>query len=210
MKRTASIFKNGLFGQNPVFVLLLGMCPAMATSTTVSNAFGMGLTTMAVLVCSNLLISLLRNIIPEKIRIASYIIIIASFVTLAEMIMRAYFPSVSASLGLFIPLIVVNCIILARAELFASKNGPLSSLTDALGMGAGFMMALASMAIVREFLGSGSLLGFRLLPEGFPRVLMMTRPPGGFLTLGFLIALIQFIASRRARLTGKGRGGAEL
>jgi electron transport complex protein RnfE len=213
MKREISILKNGIVGQNPVFVLLLGMCPMLATSTTVANALGMGAAVISVLVCSNLFISLLRSLIPEKIRIASYVVIAAGFVTLVEMILKAYFPSIAASLGLFIPLIVVNCVILARAELFASKNNPLASAADGLGMGAGFALALVLMAVVREFLGSGSLLNIRLLPEGFPRTLMMTRAPGGFLTLGCLIALIQFISKRRARFTGKGltdQGGAEL
>ena len=203
MKRTILILQNGLFEQNPVFVLLVGMCPALATTTAVTNALGMGVTTLLVLVCSNLFISLLRNVIPDKIRIASYIVIISGFVTLADMLLKAYLPKLASSLGLFIPLIVVNCTILARAEVFASKNKPAAALADGVGMGAGFTAALLLMAVVRELLGSGSLMGFRVLPENFPHTLMLTRPPGGFLTLGFLIALIQFVSRRRARGKGK-------
>ena len=204
MKRTLAILKDGLFTQNPVFVLLLGLCPALATSQTMKTALGMGAAVTAVLICSNAAISLLRRFIPEKIRIASYIVVIAGFVTLADMLMKAYFPVISRALGMFVPLIVVNCIVLARAEAFASKNSPLAALTDGLGMGTGFTLALVLMGVVREFLGSGSLMDIRVLPENFPKVLIMTRPPGGFLALGCLIALIQFIVRKRARDRGMG------
>lgn len=203
MNRYISILKDGLIRQNPVFVLLLGMCPTMATSTSLNNAIGMGAAATLVLICSNLFIALLRKVIPEKIRIASYIVIIAGFVTLVEMLLKAYFPEISSSLGVFIPLIVVNCIILARAEAFASKNGPVASLMDGLAMGAGFTLALCLMSVIREIIGNGSLMGYRLLPESFPGVLIMTRSPGGFLTLGCLIAAIQFIS--RKRTSGGGR-----
>lgn len=202
MKHYMSILRDGLIKQNPVFVLLLGMCPTMATSTSLNNAVGMGAAATIVLICSNLFISLLRKIIPDKIRIASYIVIIAGFVTLVEMILKAYFPSISSSLGVFIPLIVVNCIILARAEAFASKNSPAASVMDGLAMGAGFTLALCLMSVIRELLGTGSLFSQPLLPESFPKTLLMTRPPGGFLTLGCLIAAIQFISRRRARVSG--------
>ena len=197
MKRVFEILKNGLIEQNPVLVLLLGMCPTMAVSTTLVNGIGMGIAATLVLICSNLFISLLRKLIPEKIRIAAYVVIIAGFVTMVEMLLKAYFLDLSNALGAFIPLIVVNCIILARAEAFASKNDPLSSALDGLAMGLGFTLALCLMAFFRELLGSGSLLGFQLLPESYPGILLFASPPGGFLTLGCLIAAIQFISSRK-------------
>ncbi|MDR1735695.1 MAG: electron transport complex subunit E [Oscillospiraceae bacterium] len=203
MKRYLSILKDGLIRQNPVFVLLLGMCPTMATSTSLSNAIGMGFAATLVLICSNLFISLLRKIIPDKIRIASYVIVIAGFVTLVEMLVTAYFPDIAESLGVFLPLIVVNCIILARAEAFASKNTPMAALADGLSMGLGFTLALCVMSFIRELLGSGALLGNTVLPEGFPRTLILTSPPGGFLTLGCVIALMQFILRKQ-----KGKGAA--
>ncbi len=197
MNLTLRQIKNGLFTQNPVFVLLLGMCPTLATSTTLTNALGMGLAATAVLTCSNVAISLLRKLIPDKIRIAVFVVIIAGFVTAVDLLLQAYIPALSESLGLFIPLIVVNCIILARAEAFASQNGVGRSALDGLTMGLGFMMALMIVSFFREILGGGTLLGHQILPKSFPPALIMALPPGGFLTLGIVIAAMQKILSRK-------------
>lgn len=193
MSKSNSAFKtffNGLIKENPTFVLMLGMCPTLAVTTAVTNGIGMGLSTTAVLVCSNIVISLLRKFIPNKIRIAAYIVIVAGFVTVVEMLMKAYVPSLSQSLGIYIPLIVVNCIILGRAEAFASKNGVLESAFDGLGMGIGFTCALTLIASVREVLGAGSFGGIQLFGESFQPASIMILPPGAFLTLGILIAII--------------------
>ncbi len=195
MKSLKQTLFNGLLKENPTFVLFLGMCPTLAVTTGVTNAIGMGLSTMAVLICSNLVISLLRKFIPDKIRIASYIVIIAGFVTIVEMLLKAYLPALSQSLGIYIPLIVVNCIILGRAEAFASKNGPLTSILDGLGMGLGFTCSLTLIAAVREVLGAGSFAGIPLFGESFQPVSMMILPPGAFLTLGVLLAIINGIAA---------------
>ncbi len=189
-------FTKGLIKENPVLVLLLGMCPSLATTTSVINAIGMGLSATVVLVCSNVVISLLRKVIPQKVRIASYIVIIATFVTVVELLLEAFLPSVSESLGVFIPLIVVNCIILARAEAFASKNGPISSFIDGLSMGLGFTLALILIATVREILGNGTFLGFNVMPEFYEPMLMFILPSGGFLTLGILLGVINLIKGR--------------
>ncbi len=189
-------FLNGLLKENPTFVLLLGMCPTLAVTTGVSNAIGMGLSTTAVLICSNLAISLLRKVIPDKIRIAAYIVLIAGFVTVVEMLLKAYLPALSASLGIYIPLIVVNCIILGRAEAFASKNSVGKSAVDGLGMGLGFTASLTLIATVREILGAGTFLGIPLFGENFEPAVAMVLPPGAFLTLGILLAVINLIAAR--------------
>lgn len=186
-------FLDGLLKQNPSFVLLLGMCPLLATSTSVSNGLGMGLSATAVLICSNVVISLLRKLIPNEIRIAAYIVVIAGFVTAVEMIIHAFLPDLYASLGLFIPLITVNCIILARAEAFASKNGVLESAADGVGMGLGFTGALVILSAIREILGNGTFFGFALFGENFLPATLMILPVGGFLTLGLVIAAIQKI-----------------
>ena len=178
-----NIIKNGIFKNNPTFMLVLGMCPTLATTTSVVNALGMGLSTMAVLICSNAVISLLRKVIPEKIRIAGYIVLIAGFVTIVQMLLSAFLPSLYKTLGLFIPLIVVNCIILGRAEEFASKNGVLNSIGDGVGTGLGFTCSLSLIALVRETLGKGAPI--------------MTLAPGGFMTLGILLAIINIIKERR-------------
>ena len=190
------IFKDGLLDQNPIFVQLLGMCSTLAVSTTVINGIGMGLSVTFVLVLSNLFISLLRNFIPSKIRIASYIVIIAGFVTVVDMILQAYVPSLAESLGLFIPLIVVNCIILARAESFASKHEPLPSVLDGLAMGAGFTVALVIISALRELFGSGTLFGIKVTLSSFSPAVLVISPVGGFLILGALIALVQWWKSR--------------
>lgn len=186
------ILKNGILLDNPSFVQVIGMCPTLAVTTSAKNGIGMGLATTAVLMCSNFIISLIKNFVPDKVRIPSYIIVIASFVTLIQFLLEAYLPSLNQSLGIFIPLIVVNCIILARAEAFASKNDPVSSMFDGIGMGLGFTMALFIIGSIREFLGNGSILGFTLLPEQFPRTVIMILPPGAFITLGFIMAFLNY------------------
>ena len=189
------IIKDGIIFKNPTFIQLLGMCPTLAVTTSVINGVGMRLSATFVLIFSNLFISLLRKFIPAKIRIASYIVIIAGFVTVVEMVMKAYMQSLSESLGLFIPLIVVNCIILARAESFASKNEPIASALDGLASGLGFTLALTVISAVRELLGNGTLLN---IPLGIssPAIIMIL-PPGGFLTLGIILGIINLIRSRR-------------
>lgn len=189
--------KNGLFYQNPVFVQLIGMCPALAVSTTLENALGMGISATAVLICSNTVISALRKYIPSKIRIAAYITIIAGFVTVIDLVMKAYIPALSASLGLFIPLIVVNCIILGRAESFASKNEVLPSAIDGLTMGLGFTFALSILGAIREILSNGTLLGFNIMFESFEPIIMFRQPAGGFLILGLVVAVMQKIMKKR-------------
>lgn len=197
MKKLVHFLKTGMIAQNPSFVLLLGMCPLLATSTSVENGFGMGIAATVVLICSNVVISLLRKIIPNEIRIASYIVVIAGFVSIVNMLLEAFLPALHASLGIFIPLIVVNCIILARAEAFASKNGVLDSALDGLGIGLGFTGALLILSTIREILGNGTFLGFPVFGENFPAATIMVLPAGGFLTLGFVIALINHIRSKK-------------
>lgn len=197
MNQTLKQFKNGIIDQNPVLVLLLGTCPTLATSTSVENAVGMGLAATAVLICSNVVISLLRKVIPEKIRIAAFVVIIAGFVTAVDLLLQAYLPALSKSLGVFIPLIVVNCIILARAEAYASKNGVGRSALDGLTMGLGFTFALLIMSVIREILGSGTLLGRAIFPESFQPATIMALPAGGFLTFGIVMAAMNKILSRK-------------
>lgn len=189
-------FLNGLIKENPTFVLMLGMCPTLAVTTGVINGIGMGLSTTAVLICSNIVISLLRKFIPNKIRIASYIVIVAGFVTIVEMLLKAYVPALSASLGIYIPLIVVNCIILGRAEAFASKNGVIASMFDGIGMGLGFTCSLTLIAAVREILGAGTFAGIKLFGDSFQPMSIMILPPGAFLTLGILLAVITTMAKK--------------
>ena len=186
------VFLNGLIKENPTFVLLLGMCPTLGTTSSAINGMSMGLATTFVLVCSNVVISLLRNLIPDKVHIPAYIVVIASFVTALQMLMQAFLPELYATLGLFIPLIVVNCIILGRAEAFAAKNGPIPSLFDGLGMGLGFTVALTVLGALRELLGTGAVFGFTLLPAS-TNMLVFVLAPGAFITLGFLIALFNLI-----------------
>ena len=183
------ILTNGLIKENPIFVLLLGMCPTLATTTSAINGLSMGLATMFVLICSNVVISCIKNITPDKVRIPVLIVVIASFVTILQMCIKAYLPEVDKALGLFIPLIVVNCIILGRAEAFACKNNPLASMFDGIGIGLGFTMALTILGIVRELLGAGSIFGFVLLPE-VTNILVFVLPPGAFITLGYIIAIV--------------------
>ena len=186
------ILVNGLIKENPTFVLLLGMCPTLATTTSAFNGLSMGLATMFVLICSNVVISLIKKITPDKVRIPVFIVVIASFVTILQLCIQAYLPDVDKSLGLFIPLIVVNCIILGRAEAFASKNAPLASLFDGIGIGLGFTFALTLLGMIREFVGAVSLFGVTLLPETL-NVLVFVLPPGAFISLGYLIAVVNKI-----------------
>ena len=186
------VITNGLIKENPTFVLMLGMCPTLGTTTSALNGMSMGLATTFVLICSNVVISLLKNLIPDKIRIPAFIVIIATFVTIIQMAMEAYLPTLYDSLGLFIPLIVVNCIVLGRAEAFAAKNNPFASLCDGLGIGLGFTFGLTLLGIVRELLGTGALFSLRIFPEEFG-VLIFVLAPGAFITLGYLIAIINKI-----------------
>ena len=189
---------NGIIKENPTFVLMLGMCPTLATTTTAINGLGMGLTTTAVLIFSNLLISALRKIIPDRVRIPAYIVIVASLVTIVQFLLQGYVPAVNDALGLYIPLIVVNCLILARAEAFASKNGPVASAFDGIGMGLGFTIALGCLGLVREFIGSGTLFDVTVLPEAFPRTLLFVMAPGGFFTLAILMAILNHFRNKKA------------
>lgn len=183
---------NGIVKENPTFVLLLGMCPTLATTTSAINGMSMGLATMFVLILSNFLISLIKNLVPDMVRIPCYIVVIASLVTVLQMLMQAYVPDIYETLGLFIPLIVVNCIILGRAEAFAAKNNPVASIFDGIGIGIGFTLALTLLGAVREFLGTGDVFGFTLQGEQYG-MLMFVLAPGAFLTLGYLIAIVNKI-----------------
>ena len=184
-----SIIKNGIVKENPTFVLMLGMCPTLATTTSAINGLSMGLATMVVLICTNVVISLLKSLTPDKVRIPVFIVVIAAFVTILQLVIKAYLPDVDKALGLFIPLIVVNCIILGRAEAFAAKNTPVAALFDGIGIGLGFTLALTLLGIVRELLGAGAIFGFTLLPET-TNILLFILPPGAFISLGFLIAIV--------------------
>ena len=193
------IVTKGIIKENPVLVLLLGLCPTLATTTSAINGIGMGVSTMAVLICSNIVISILKNVIPGKVRIPCYIVVIAGFVTIVQLLLKAYIPAMDADLGLFIPLIVVNCIILGRAEMFASKNSVLDSALDGLGMGIGFTLALGVMGLIREFLGAGTAFdipiyaGTAITPAG---IFMLA--PGGFFVFACLIAAVNFFTKGKA------------
>ena len=189
--------KDGFLTQNPVLVQLLGMCSTLAITTTIANGIGMGASVTIILTLSNVIISLLRKVIPEQVRIACYIVVIAGFVTMVDLLLQAFFPDIAESLGVFIPLIVVNCIILARAESFASKNKPVSAAVDGICQGLGYTMVLIVMSAIRELLGSGALAGTQLFPAEYSASLI-AQPVGGFLTLGFLIALMQW-AQRKVK-----------
>ena len=188
MAKNLKILFNGIIKDNPVFVLLLGMCPTLATTSSGINGMSMGLATMFVLICSNIVISLLKNLIPDLVRIPAFIVVIATFVTIVEMTMNAYLPALADSLGIFIPLIVVNCIVLGRAEAFAAKNNVLSSLFDGLGIGLGFTLALTVLGLTREFLGSGKVFDYAIFPEDFGMTLFVLAP-GAFIALGYLVAV---------------------
>ena len=190
------VFMNGILFQNPAFVLLLGMCPTLATSTALQNGFGMGLAATAVLVCSNVVVSAIRKKIPNKIRIAVFVVVIAGFVTMVDLLLQAFLPALSNSLGIFIPLIVVYCIIIARAEAFAAKNSVLYSAVDGLGMGLGFTGALSIISAIREVLGNGTIWGVSLVGSGFQPATLIVMPTGGFLVLGCVIAAVQYIQTK--------------
>lgn len=189
------IVLNGIIKENPTFCLLLGMCPTLGTTTSAINGMGMGLCTMFVLICSNFIISLLKNLIPDKVKIPAYIVVIASLVTILQLCMQAYLPLLYESLGLFIPLIVVNCLILGRAEAFAGRNNPVDSIFDGIGMGLGFTLGLTVLGLVRELLGSGSAFGFKFIGDA-DGILIFVLAPGAFIALGYLIALVNKLKSK--------------
>jgi electron transport complex protein RnfE len=196
-------FTKGFWEMIPPFRLVLGLCPTLAVTTSGINGLGMGLATTFVLVFSNLFVSLLRSLIPKQVRIASFIVIIASFVVIVELVMQAYFYPLFKILGIFIPLIVVNCIILGRAEAFASKNGPVLSLADGLGIGLGFTISLTVLGLIREFLGAGTLLTMPVMWEGYEPFAFMLKPPGAFVALGILLAFMNLISQIQARKGGR-------
>ena len=189
------IIKNGIINENPTFVLLLGMCPTLATTTSAENGMGMGVATAFVLICSNVLLSGMKNLIPDQVRIPVYVVVVATLVTLLQMFMQAYSPALYKSLGIFIPLITVNCIILGRAESYASKNGVIPSFFDGLGIGLGFTIALTLLGILRELLGTGKIFGITIYPETYGSLIFILAP-GAFIVLGYLIALINKISKK--------------
>lgn len=197
--RSLQEFSKGILKENPTFILVLGMCPTLAVSTTAENSFMMGLAATIVLVLSNVIISLLRKLIPEKVRIPAYITVIAGFVTIVQLLMKAYLPELNKALGIYIPLIVVNCIILARAEAFAAKNNPWYSLLDGLGMGLGFTLAITLIGIIREFLGSGAIFGWQII-KNIPMPSVFVMPAGAFLVLGMLMALISALTHKKTEI----------
>ncbi len=198
MSNNLKVLRDGIIFDNPVLIQVVGMCATLATSTSIINGAGMGLSTTAVLIGSNIVISLLRKFIPDTVRIPCFIVVIASFVTVVQLLLQAFLPAINDALGLFIPLIVVNCIILARAEGFASKNGPVASFFDGLGNGLGFTMVLCIMGAVRELLGSGTIFGMTIMPEAFPKTLLLIMAPGAFFTLGIFMAIFKSIAKKPA------------
>lgn len=195
MKASKAII-NGIITENPIFRLVLGMCPTLAVTTAAINGIGMGLATAFVLIASNLVISLIKDFIPSQVRIPAFIVVAATFVTVTGMLMEAFIPGLYESLGIFIPLIVVNCIILGRAEAFASKNSPLVAVADGIGMGLGFTLALTLLGIIREILGAGTLFGMQLMPQAFNPAVIMILPPGAFLTLGLLLGLLNKLTAK--------------
>lgn len=197
MTQIGERLKAGIIKDNPTFVQVLGMCPTLAVTTSAVNAIGMGLSTTAVLICSNFAISLIRNVIPSKIRIPAFIVVIASFVTVVEFLLKAYLPSLYNSLGLFIPLIVVNCIILGRAEAYASKNKPIASIWDGLGMGLGFTTSLTVIGCIREILGVGTLFGVQVMPSFYVPSTVMILAPGAFFTLAILMAILNTVKANK-------------
>ncbi len=197
--KSLKILLNGLWKENPTFRMLLGMCPTLAVSTAAINGVGMGLAATAVLTCSNVFVSLLRNFIPDEVRIPAYVVIIASFTTIVQLLLKAFVPALDAALGLYIPLIVVNCIILARAEAFASCHGPWQSAMDGLGMGLGFTMALTTFAAIREVIGAGTVFGVNVLGSGYEPVMITLMAPGGFITLGLLLGVINHLSAKKKK-----------
>lgn len=204
MSSNIKTLTNGIIKENPVLVLALGTCPTIAVTTMVENGIGMGIAATIVLICSNIAISMLRKVIPDTVRIPCFIVVIAGFVTMVQFLVQAFAPALDKQLGVFLPLIVVNCIILGRAEMFASKNGVLASALDGLGMGVGFTLALVLMSTVREVLGSGTWLGFQVLPASMQPISLFTLAPGGFLVFGLLIALVALLTKKKPVRTGSG------
>ena len=201
---------NGMVKENPTFVLMLGMCPTLAVTTSAINGIGMGLTTTVILALSNLMISMLRKIIPDGVRVPAFIVVVASFVTIVQFLLEAYIPSLNDSLGLYIPLIVVNCIILGRAEAYASKNPPAASLFDGIGMGLGFTIGLTSIGIIRELIGVGTIFGFQILPESYEPVSIFVMAPGAFFVLAFLTAVqnrVKMNLAKKGKDTSKIQSG---
>lgn len=199
MAKSWKTLVNGLWNGNPTFRLLIGLCPVLAVTTRAVNGIGMGLATTFVIVCSSVLISLLRKVIPDKVRIPAYIIVIATFVTIVDLVMNAYLPDLHQVLGLFIPLIVVNCIVLGHAEAFASKNGVFASMLDGIGMGLGFTWALTVIGAIRELLGSGTVFGLKVVADGATTIGVMSLPPGAFITLGILMGIMNMISARQKK-----------
>jgi len=206
--KLGSVFLNGIITENPTFRLVLGTCPTLAVTTSAINGIGMGAAATLVLLGSNVVISLLRKFIPDKVRIPAFIVVICTFVTMVQMLMQAFLPSLYESLGMFIPLIVVNCIILARAEAFASKNGVLASAVDGLGMGIGFMLAITIIGAIRELLGAGTIFGLSVMGASFEPMMLMVLAPGGFITFGILIGVVNAITSKIEKKKAA-KGGAE-
>ncbi len=198
-KKYLSVLSNGLIKENPVLRLVLGTCPTLAVTTAAINGIGMGIAATVVLVCSNLVISLLRNIIPDKVRIPAFITVIAGFVSVVQMLVKAFLPSIDKALGIFLPLIVVNCIILARAEMFASKNGPVLSILDGLGMGIGFTAVLTLMGAIRELLGAGTIFSLPITAGFIDPMIVFLLPPGGFFVFGILVAISNAIAKKQGK-----------
>lgn len=207
-KSMGNIFLNGVITENPTFRLVLGTCPTLATTTSATNGLGMGLSVTFVLICSNIVISALRKFIPDKVRIPAFVVIICTFVTMLQLLLQAYVPSLYDALGIFIPLIVVNCILLARAEAFASKNGPVASAFDGLGMGVGFTLALTVMGAIREIIGSGSIFGLNIMGASYEPMLLIVMASGGFLTFGLLLGVFNLIV-KKAESKKKAEGGKQ-
>ena len=206
MANPLKIIKNGIIDENPTFVQVIGMCPTLAVTSSAINGLGMGVSTAAVLVCANVAISLIRKIVPDQVRIPAFVVVIASFVTIVDFLLQAYAPSsLYNALGLYIPLIVVNCIILGRAEAFASKNSAIDSFFDGVGQGLGFTIALCVLGLVREFIGSGTAFGMRVLPEAFPQTLLLIMSPGAFFTLGLLMALFNYVKNKNKKAPPAGQ-----
>ncbi len=205
-KNLSSVFLNGIITENPTLRLVLGTCPTLATTTSAINALGMGAAATFVLIGSNAVISLLRNIIPDKVRIPAFIVVICTFVTMVQMIMQAFVPELYASLGMFIPLIVVNCIIFARAEAFASKNGVLASAVDGLGMGIGFTLAITVIGCIRELIGNGSVFGINLLGAGYEPMLITVLAPGGFIVFGLVLGISNYFTQKAAKKKAAEKG----
>ncbi|MBE5799252.1 MAG: electron transport complex subunit E [Clostridiales bacterium] len=198
MKELRRIFMNGIIDENPTFRMVLGMCPTLAITTAVSNGIGMGLAVTFVLVFSNLVISLLRKAIPDQIRIPAFIVVIATFVTIVQLVVKAFLPALDASLGVFIPLIVVNCIIFGRAEAFAFKNKPIPAIVDGLGMGIGFTIAITMLCAVRELFGVGTLLGVQVMPASYLPMDLLVKPAGGFIVMGLMLAAMNKLLPKKA------------